>query len=69
MLVFVMNEQLVPPQQVCQTCLLADRTGNARWQAGTLRCGQALPKASHQQPALYQCPMGFQVASIDAAEL
>ncbi|MBD2104632.1 hypothetical protein [Leptolyngbya sp. FACHB-261] len=68
MLVFLMNEQLVPSHQVCQTCLLANVNGSPRWQGGTLRCGRALPKLVASQPDLYQCPMGFQLTNVDCLE-
>lgn len=64
MLVIMMDEQLLPPRQVCQTCLLADQSGQPRWNQGQLRCGQAIRKLAANQPDLYQCQMGFRIANI-----
>ena len=36
MLVIVTEEQLLPPQCVCQTCVLADHHGQPRWHQGQL---------------------------------
>lgn len=66
MLVILMNNQLVSPQQVCQSCLLADQSGQPRWRAGRLRCGRAVRAAIDQQPEQYECQMGFRVANIDS---
>lgn len=65
MLVILMENQLLSPHQVCQTCLLADQSGQPRWQQGQLRCGQAIRKLSEQQPDQYQCQMGFRIANIE----
>jgi hypothetical protein len=64
MLVILTNEQLLTPHQVCQTCPLADHSGQPRWVQGQLRCGRLLDATSAQQPIQYQCQMGFRVASI-----
>jgi len=37
MLVILMENQMLAPQRVCQSCLLADRTGQPRWSGGELR--------------------------------
>ena len=50
MLVILMDEQILAPEQVCQSCLLADRSGQPRWRGGELRCGQAIRKLTQQQP-------------------
>lgn len=65
MLVILMEEQILAPQHVCQSCLLADQSGQPRWSHGRLRCGQAISKLSAQQPDQYQCLMGFRVAYIE----
>ncbi len=64
MLVILMENQVLVPQQVCQTCLMADQSGQPRWQQGQLRCGRALNKAVESQPDQYECQMGFRVANI-----
>ncbi|MGF1497707.1 MAG: hypothetical protein ACFB8W_12920 [Elainellaceae cyanobacterium] len=65
MLVILMKDQLVSPQQVCQTCLMADQSGQPRWRGGTLRCGRALYKSAASQPEQFECQMGFRVAHIE----
>jgi hypothetical protein len=65
MLVVLMENQLISPQQVCQTCLLADQSGQPRWSNGRLRCGHALNKLTDQQPEQYECAMGFRIANIE----
>ena len=65
MLVIMMDNQLISPQKVCQTCLLADQTGQPRWTSGQLRCGHAIHKLTEQQPDQYECAMGFRVINID----
>jgi hypothetical protein len=64
MLVIVMNGQLLSPQKVCQTCLLASQSGQPRWNQGRLWCGQAVHKLNDHQPDEYECQMGFRVANI-----
>ena len=64
MLVILMDEQVLPPQVVCQTCLLADHSGQPRWRGGQLRCGHAIDKLGEKQPDQYECQMGFRIANI-----
>ncbi|MBD1850452.1 hypothetical protein [Leptolyngbya sp. FACHB-711] len=64
MLVILMENQLVSPQQVCPTCLMADQGGQPRWQQGKLRCGWAVGKQEQGQPNQYECQMGFRIADI-----
>jgi hypothetical protein len=64
MLVILMDEQILAPQHVCQSCLLADKSGKPRWRGGQLRCGYAIHKLTTQQPDQYQCLMGFRIANI-----
>lgn len=65
MLVIVMEEQILAPQHVCQSCLLADQSGQPRWRGGQLRCGRAIRKLTAGQPDQYQCLMGFRIANIE----
>jgi hypothetical protein len=65
MLVILMENQLIAPKKVCQTCLLADRNGQPRWKGGRLRCGHPIPKLSENQASVYECEMGFHIASVD----
>jgi hypothetical protein len=69
MLVIMMDEQLISPQQVCQACLMADQSGQPRWNQGQLRCGRALGKVtecvSEPMPTQFECQMGFRVVHIE----
>ncbi|MBF2075924.1 MAG: hypothetical protein IGS50_19490 [Synechococcales cyanobacterium C42_A2020_086] len=65
MLVILMENQILPPQQVCQSCLMADQSGQPRWHQGQLRCGRALRKGTIDQPEQYECQMGFRIAHIE----
>ncbi|MGK7873866.1 MAG: hypothetical protein AB4426_11305 [Xenococcaceae cyanobacterium] len=67
MLVILTDEQVLSTQQVCQGCLLADRRGLPRWRQGKLGCGHFLGKPGKNQPALYECQMGFLIANIDSS--
>lgn len=64
MLVILTKEQVLPPQQVCQGCLLANQSGLPRWQQGKLGCGRALGKMSANQADVYECQMGFRLANV-----
>ena len=64
MLVIVMDDQLLAPECICESCLLADGSGQPRWQQGRLGCGQAVHKTNQQQPDQYDCKMGFRIANI-----
>ncbi|MGB3616395.1 MAG: hypothetical protein WBA10_21565 [Elainellaceae cyanobacterium] len=64
MLVVLMDNQLVSPEAICQSCLMADRAGQPRWRNGTLRCGRALSQVAPGQPEQYECQMGFRIANI-----
>ncbi len=50
MLVILMEDQILAPQQVCQSCLLADSNGQPRWRQGQLRCGHIISKITEKQP-------------------
>lgn len=65
MLVVMMNNQLLAPDAVCQTCLMADQAGQPRWRQGQLRCGRLLAHSEAGQPAQYECQMGFRIAHIE----
>lgn len=64
MLVILMENQILVPQHVCQTCLMADQSGKPRWHQGQLWCGRALA-VSDNQPEQFECQMGFRVANIE----
>jgi len=65
MLVILMDEQVLSPNQVCQNCLLADQSGQPRWHRGKLGCGQAIRKLTPHQPDQYECEMGFRIANVE----
>ena len=65
MLVIVTEDQILPPQTVCQTCVLADRSGKPRWRQGRLCCGRLLQRTQEQLPLQYQCQMGFRVTNVE----
>lgn len=64
MLVILIKEELINPQAICQTCLLANKSGEPRWKEGKLGCGHAVGKVTEQQPDWYECSMGFRIANI-----
>jgi hypothetical protein len=65
MLMIMMENQIFAPHQVCQSCVLADGTGQPRWRQGQLRCGHAIRNTNEQQPDQYECLMGFRVVHIE----
>jgi hypothetical protein len=64
-LVILMDNQLLSPKQVCQSCLMADASGQPRWSSGKLRCGRVLNPINQQNPEQFECEMGFRVANIE----
>lgn len=64
MLVILTDDQIFAPEQVCQSCLLANNSGQPRWHDGKLRCGQTIPKYTEQQAEEFECMMGFRLANI-----
>lgn len=65
MLIIVMDEQILFPKQICQTCLFADQGGQPRWRQGRLRCGHAIQKVTDNQPEQYECQMGFRLMNVE----
>lgn len=65
MLVIMMQDQLLTPHHVCQSCLMADQSGQPRWRQGQLLCGRALRTLSESQPEQFECQMGFRIANIE----
>ncbi|NJL82337.1 MAG: hypothetical protein HC890_04090 [Chloroflexaceae bacterium] len=66
MLVILTEEQVLSPRKICPGCLMADHSGFPRWQGGKLGCGNYLGRRGDNQPELYECQMGFVLASIDS---
>lgn len=65
MLRILINDQILKPQRVCQTCLLADASGQPRTNKGRLCCAQTVRKLAEQQPDQYECMMGFKIVNIE----
>lgn len=59
------DEQILSARQVCQNCLMADRSGLPRLHRGQLGCAKALQKSSPGQAQIYKCQMGFNVTLVD----
>lgn len=67
MFVIVMDDQLLSPSAVCNTCPMASQNGLPRWKKGRLRCGRPInpPEAcTYKACAQYECTMGFRVAKV-----
>ncbi len=64
MLVILMENQVLTSGQVCQSCLLADVSGEPRLREGKLGCGRVITPHD-QQPEQYQCVMGFRIVKIE----
>ena len=65
MVIMIADEQILSAKQVCQNCLMADRSGLPRWHGGQLGCGKALQKSNSRQATVYKCQMGFNVTQVD----
>lgn len=65
MLVILMEEQIISPSKVCQTCLMADRAGQPRWRHGQLCCGRPVHLDAGNVPDQYECQMGFRIAKVN----
>ncbi len=65
MLVILIEDQILTPQQVCQSCLMANSSGLPRWHQGQLRCGHAVREITERQPQQYECMMGFRVVNVE----
>ncbi len=64
MLVILTDEQILSVQQVCPSCLMADRSGLPRWREGKLCCGHALNKSAEGRATIYECQMGFRLTQV-----
>ena len=68
MLVILTEGQVLSTDQVCQGCLMADRSGAPRVRHGVLKCGRAIKNGFGEQATpTYQCQMGFRLAQINAS--
>ncbi|OKH14584.1 hypothetical protein [[Limnothrix rosea] IAM M-220] len=66
MLVILTEGQVLPTDQVCQGCLMADQSGAPRLRHGVLKCGRAIQNGMGEQAQTYQCQMGFRLAQVSA---
>jgi hypothetical protein len=65
MLVMLTDQQVIPPEKICAGCLWASSQGAPRWQQNNLCCGRQIrQRTACEQPAAYQCQMGFQLVDI-----
>jgi hypothetical protein len=67
MLVVILNDRIISPQQVCQACLMADPDGRPRWRQGQLGCGRLVynfDRCIEPQSNAYECQMGFKLVDI-----
>ncbi|MGF1589759.1 MAG: hypothetical protein ACFCU7_11045 [Pleurocapsa sp.] len=64
MIVMIADEQILSAEQVCQNCLMSDRSGLPRWYGTKLECGKILPRLTSRQAKVYKCQMGFNVTRV-----
>ena len=64
MLVMIGERQILSPQQICQGCLMSDKSGLPRWHNSKLACGKIQPQQT-PRVKIYQCQMGFNVTWIN----
>lgn len=65
MLMILTNGQILPTDQVCQGCLMADQSGTPRVRQGKLSCGHLMHGNPAQVATIYECQMGFRLAEIN----
>ncbi|AFY59784.1 hypothetical protein [Synechococcus sp. PCC 6312] len=65
MLVMLTQSQVLMPQQVCPSCLLANRSGQPRWEKGQLGCGESVACGLDSGCPKFRCQMGFYLAQIN----
>lgn len=66
MLVILLDNQVIPSASVCDSCLMANQSGQPRWHDGKLGCAQRL-ESTTQLPQ-YQCQMGFRLANVESLQ-
>lgn len=64
MLMILIEDRMVQPQAVCQSCPMANQSGLPRWNRGRLRCGHLVEQTLEEGSAQYECTMGFRVAKL-----
>ena len=65
MTVIIGEQQILLARQVCQHCLMSDRSGLPRWHGNELGCGKILMNLTFNRAKVYQCLMGFNVIRIE----
>ena len=65
MIVMLADEQILSAKQICQHCLMSDRSGLPRWRDNNLGCGKVFQEQTLKQAKVYKCQMGFNVVQID----
>jgi hypothetical protein len=65
MLIILLENQVLASEQVCQSCLLANASGEPRLREGKLGCGRVISQLNDQLPEQYQCIMGFRIVKIE----
>lgn len=66
MLVVLLNDQVLPSESVCASCLMASQTGEPRLEEGKLGCARRLESSTDLTQ--YQCQMGFRLANIETSK-
>lgn len=64
MTVIIGEEEILSARQVCQHCLMSDRSGLPRWRGSELRCGKIILNPTFTKAKVYQCQMGFNVVRV-----
>lgn len=64
MTVIIGEQEILSARQVCQHCLMSDRSGLPRWHGSELGCGKILLNSTFTQAKVYQCQMGFNVVRV-----
>ena len=64
MTVIIGEQQILSARQVCQHCLMSDRSGLPRWHGNELGCGKIRLK-TFTGAKVYQCQMGFNVVRVE----
>ncbi|MCS7030561.1 MAG: hypothetical protein NZL92_03375 [Gloeomargarita sp. SKYG116] len=60
----ILSDQVLEPEVVCQSCLLASQMGTPRWSGGRLGCGHPAQRGEAQEPLAFECAMGFRVVAL-----
>ena len=63
MTLIIGEQQILSARQVCQHCLMSDRSGLPRWHGGELGCGKI--SKTFTGAKVYQCQMGFNVVRVE----